>query len=161
MKLNELFVPSYGTKLDLNKMTVVDNEDKDAVNFVSRTSKNLGVVAKVKRIPNKEPYPAGLITVTLGGTYLLSSFVQPMPFYTAQNIIVLTPIMKMSFEEKIFYCMCIAENRFKYVSHGREANRTLKFLDLPDKVPDFIKKDDFQKVSDDVINTALTFLDEV
>ena len=90
MKLCELFIPSYGTKLDLNKMTITDDADKDAINFISRKEKNLGVVAKVKKIPNKEPYPAGLITVALGGS-VLSSFVQPMPFYTAQNIVVLTP----------------------------------------------------------------------
>ena len=161
MKLNKLFVLSYGTKFDLNKMIIAIDADKDKINFVSRSSKNLGVVAKVKKISDKEPHPAGLITVTLGGTYLLSAFVQPNPFYTAQNIIVLTPKNKMSFEEKIFYCMCIAENRFRYISHGREANRTLKTLELPDKVPNFVKKGDFKKISDNEVNTVLEFLDEI
>ena len=54
MKLNELFTPSYGTKLDLNKMIIADDMDKDKINFVSRSSKNLGIVAKVKKVSNKE-----------------------------------------------------------------------------------------------------------
>ena len=34
---------------------------------------------------NIEPYDEGLITVSLGGSFLLSSFVQPKKFYTAQE----------------------------------------------------------------------------
>ena len=102
MKLTNLFTTSYGTKLDLNKMIIVDESDHDAINFISRTSKNLGIITKVKKISNKEPLQSGLITVTLGGSYLLSSFIQLEPFYTAQNIIVLEPKKEMSFEEKIF-----------------------------------------------------------
>lgn len=140
MKLSKLFDLSYGSKLDYNKLIVCEKYDRDTFNFVSRSSQNLGIVGMIKKISNKEPYPAGLITVTLGGTYLLSSFVQPMPFYTAQNVMVLIPKEIMSFEEKIFYCLCISKNRFKYSAFGREANRTLKNLELPDKIPDFVNE---------------------
>jgi hypothetical protein len=93
IKLSELFKISYGTKLDFNKM---DNIHQSNINFVSRSSKNLGVIDKVKQIDGVEPLKAGIITVTLGGTYVLSAFVQPEPFYTAQNVAVLEPITEMA-----------------------------------------------------------------
>jgi len=127
--LKSIFHIEYGNKLDLNKMVP---EPLSGINFVSRSRNNLGIVAKVKKL-DVEPFPAGTITVTLGGTYLLSSFVQPEPFYTAQNIKVLFPKEMMPFNEKIFYCKCIELNRFKYTSHGREANKTLDSLLMPDR----------------------------
>lgn len=138
VSLDSIFHIEYGNKLDLNKMQL---DSLGGINFVSRSRNNLGVVARVKRLGTK-PFPAGPITVTLGGTYLLSSFVQPEPFYTAQNIKVLFPKQMMEFNEKIFYCKCIELNRFKYTSHGREANRTLDFLRVPDRssVPAWINK---------------------
>lgn len=142
IKLSELFSVSYGNKFDLNKMKVHD-ENTD-IKFVSRTSQNLGVIASVEKFNGVEPYPAGLITVALGGA-MLSSFVQPRPFYTAQNIVVLTPKKQMSFQEKVFYCLCISKNKWKYSTFGREANRTIKDLDLPDKISKWvghIKEDD-------------------
>jgi hypothetical protein len=147
MKLSALFTPNYGSKLDFNKLKVCKKQEKNAVNFVSRSSQNLGIVATIKKIPNKEPFPVGSITVTLGGTYVLASFVQPMPFYTAQNVMVLIPKKEMSFEEKIFYCLCISKNRFRYSAFGREANRTLKDLEIPDKIPDFVNKKNIQLVT--------------
>src|SRR5450759_2558984 len=80
-KLNELFNVHYGNKLDLNKM---DSQTiaNDGVNFVGRSSQNHGVSGTVARLTDVEPYPAGLITVALGGTKILSSFVQEQPFYT-------------------------------------------------------------------------------
>lgn len=129
--LNTIFKIEYGNQLDLYKM---DFEDAD-INFVSRSSQNLGVVAKVSKYSNVEPYPAGLITVTLGGTYLLSSFIQQARFYTAQNIKVLDPKRKMDFKEKLFYCISIQANRFRYTSHGREANMTLDSILVPETMP--------------------------
>lgn len=130
--LNTIFDVQYGNQLDLYKL---DSDEESEINFVSRTRQNLGVVAKVSRLDNIEPFPAGLITVTLGGSYLLSSFIQEQPFYTAQNVKVLAPKYKMSYKEKLFYCKAIEMNRFRYTSHGREANKTLDFLMIPLKVP--------------------------
>ena len=130
--LDTLFDIQYGNKFDLYKL---DRNANSNINFVSRSSQNLGVVCKVSKYNSIEPFPNGLITVTLGGTYLLSSFVQQQEFYTAQNIKVLTPKKEMSFVEKIFYCKAIELNRNKYTSHGREANKTLNALLVPEKVP--------------------------
>jgi hypothetical protein len=125
--VSEIFDVEYGNKLNFNAM----EEDEGGVNFVSRSRMRLGVVARVKKLASVEPYPSGLITVTLGGSYLLSTFVQPNEFYTAQNVKVLSPKGKMSFREKVYYCACIAHNRHRYSSHGREANRSLDSLLVP------------------------------
>jgi hypothetical protein len=37
----------------------------------------------------------------------------------------------MSLSTKLFYCLCIEANRFRYSTFGREANRTLKNLLVP------------------------------
>lgn len=129
-KLNELFDVAYGNKLDFNKMKQASRRD-GGINFVGRSSQNHGVTGTVAPI-GIAPYEAGLITVALGGTKLLCSFVQEHPFYTAQNVAVLRPKKAMSFAEKLFICISIRHNRFKYSAFGREANRTLRELLVPD-----------------------------
>lgn len=135
--LDTIFDIQYGNQFDLNKL---ESDNESTINFVSRSSQNLGVVCKVHSFKDTEPFPAGLITVTLGGTYLLSSFVQQNEFYTAQNIKVLKPKKEMSFEEKIYYCKIIESNRFRYSSHGREANKTLNKIPVPSEMPANLKK---------------------
>ena len=68
---------------------------------------------------------------------MLSSFVQRKPFYTAFHIMVLEPRREMSFNEKLYYCMCIQGNKYRY-SYGRQANKTLKDIDIPDTVPEWV-----------------------
>ena len=137
-KLSDLFHVTYGTKFDYNKMTPSD--DSSGIAFVSRTSKNNGVVSMVERYNDVNPIPKGNITVTLGGTYVLSSFVQIHDFYTAQNVAVLYPKEDMCIREKIYLCACIKMNRFKYGAFGREANTTLKDIEVPDlsEIPDWV-----------------------
>jgi hypothetical protein len=129
IKLSDLFHIEYGNQADLNKLEEVSSIN--GIRFISRSSENLGFQCYVKRDEKMKIYNKGDITVTLGGTYLLSAFVQPDNFYTGQNIKVLTPKMKMSDAEKYFYCYAIAQNRFRYTSHGREANKTLDDLPVP------------------------------
>jgi len=142
--LSEVFDIEYGNQLNLNAMTSISN----GTNFVSRSSQNLGVVDAVNNVPGVTPYEAGLITVTLGGTYLLSSFIQPKPFYTAQNIKVLKPKGEMSFSLKAFYCLCISKNRFRYTSHGREANKSLDEMVVPslDSIPEWVNVHDAEVI---------------
>jgi len=129
VELQHLFSIDRGSKLDLNKMEECDPSE-DAVVFVNRSAANNGIVGWVKRIPALDPYPTGSITVALGGS-TLASFVQSKPFYTGQNIDVLTPRKKMTNEVKLYYCLSIEANRFRYSTFGREANRTLKTLLVP------------------------------
>ena len=129
--IKELFHICYGNQFDFSKME--EATEGTGINFISRGSTNNGFVAKVNIYNDVEPFPANLITVTMGGSYLLASFVQPEPFYTAQNIKVLTPKMPMSLQEKLFYCAAIQHNRFRYHSHSREANSTFDNLLVPEK----------------------------
>lgn len=139
-KLNEIFDVTYGNKFDRNKMAHL-RISQGGINFVGRSSKNHGVSGTVAPITGIIPYEAGLITVALGGTKLLASFVQEHPFYTAQNVAVLRPKEQISFAEKLFICLSIRHNRFRYSAFGREANRTLRELMVPDKseMPDWVK----------------------
>ncbi|WP_294248829.1 restriction endonuclease subunit S [uncultured Sphingomonas sp.] len=138
--LSTLFDVQYGNKLDANKMAPVSPASK-GVNFVGRSSRNHGITGRVADIPGLKPYKAGCITVALGGSKLLSSFVQLQDFYTAQNVAVLTPKADMSLAEKLYICLCIRHNRFRYSAFGREANRTLRSLHVPsiEEFPAWVK----------------------
>jgi mRNA-degrading endonuclease RelE of RelBE toxin-antitoxin system len=130
--LNRVFDVEYGNKFDLNKMELL-SKAAGGINFVNRSSRNCGVSATVAPVAGTPPYEAGNITVSLGGSYLLSSFVQLERFYTGQNVAVLLPKEEMSFAEKLYICLCIRHNRFRYTAFGREANRTLRTLLVPDR----------------------------
>jgi mRNA-degrading endonuclease RelE of RelBE toxin-antitoxin system len=127
--LNQLFDVEYGNKFDLNKMQLL-SKSEGGINFVNRSARNCGVSATVAPHESTLPYEAGNITVSLGGSFL-SSFVQLEKFYTGQNVAVLTAKEKMSFAEKLYVCLCIRHNRFRYSAFGREANRTLRTLPIP------------------------------
>ena len=131
MKISDLFDVKYGVNLELINCDISD--DKDAVNFVARTSQNNGVVARVKRIPEIEPQSAGTLTVAAGGS-VMSTFVQTKPYYSGRDLYILTPKKEMTFNEKMFYAMCIKHNSYRY-SYGRQANKTLKDLEIPDSIP--------------------------
>lgn len=79
--LNDIAILTNGNKFDKNKMS----HDKPSINFVSRTGFNNGISDFVDKIDGTEPYPAGAITLALGGS-VGSTFVQPKPFYTGQNV---------------------------------------------------------------------------
>jgi len=147
-KISELFHVLSGSKLDFGKMTL----DERGTAFVSRSSRNNGIVGFVENVDGAKKFEAGSITVTLGGTYVLSAFVQPVDFYTAQNVAVLIPKEEQSIAQKLFYCHCISLNRYKYSAFGREANRTLKDILVPDvsELPSFITEhlgSDFTKMN--------------
>lgn len=134
ISIKDLFNISSGNRLDYQNMVPSD----EGVNFITRQGYDNGVKSKVELILGVPPYPPGAITVSLGGSKLLSAFVQPYEFYTAQNVAVLIPKNTMTMAEKMFYCTCISYNRFRYSAFGREANRTFRDIELPD-VPENIK----------------------
>jgi len=134
MRINELFEVGYGNKFDFNKMTL----DPEGVLFVGRSGAKQGVSGKVALVKGVAPYESGLLTVALGGASRLATFVQHAPFYTAQNVAVLRPRTPMTLEQKLYWATCIRANRFRYEGFGREANRTLGTLELPDAVPDWL-----------------------
>jgi hypothetical protein len=132
MRVSELFTLHQGNSFELINMEV---DRQSEINFVARTSENNGVTAKIKVVDTIPPFPAGYITVALGGS-VLSSFVQYKPFYTGFHVMALEPKMEMRLEEKLFYCHCIKMNAYRY-RYGRQANKTLKDIKLPE-LPDWL-----------------------
>jgi hypothetical protein len=135
IKLSELFEVKYGVNLELNKL----EHDPNGINFVSRTSQNNGVSAKVKRIHDLDPIEKGMLTVAGGGS-VLETFVQPEPFYSGRDLYYLRPLVEMRLEDKLYYCMCIRANKYRY-NYGRQANRTLKDIPIPamDEIPEWVR----------------------
>lgn len=127
--LSNIFEIKHGNKLDFNKM-IECAPNEQSIAFIGRSGERNGLVGFVERLETECPYESGMMTVALGGS-TLSSFVQPRPFYTGQNIDVLRPRSAMSLDSKLFYCLCIEANRFRYSTYGREANRTLKTIQVP------------------------------
>lgn len=134
-KVKDLFDVSYGVDLELNAMEI----DSNGINFVARTSKDNGVSARVKPLPYVTPNAAGTLSVAAGGS-VMETFLQPEPYYSGRDLFVLTPKGEMSDAVKLYYCMCLRRNKFKY-SYGRQANETLPDLLIPaiDEVPDYAK----------------------
>lgn len=137
--LSSLFELTHGNKMDRNKMRRCSAGGR-AVAFVGRSGERNGLSAFVEEKDGVVPHESGLITVALGGA-ALASFVQPKRFYTAQNVDVLRPWVTMSLDTKLFYCLCIQANRFRYSTYGREANRTLSTLLVPARheVPSWVE----------------------
>ena len=129
--LSDIFVVDYGNKFDLYKMQETDYTD---IAFVSRTAANNGISAYVEEIEGIEPYPAGYMTIALGGS-IGSTFVQSKPFYTGQNVAVLKPIQDVSSFVKLFIATIIRkESEIRFVAFGRELNKHIK-TDFTLKLP--------------------------
>lgn len=136
MKVKDLFTVKYGVNLELMTLETVPDNDADGVNFVARTAINNGVVARVRKIYGIEPQPAGILSCAGGGS-VLSTFVQTQPFYSGRDLYTLTPKKEMPLHEKLYWCMCIRANAYKY-TYGRQANKTLKDIELPYSVPEWV-----------------------
>lgn len=122
-RLSHLCNIDMGNKMDFSAMTT----DKPSVNFVGRSAENNGVMGKVDIVEGIAPYPAGCITVALGGS-LGASFVQDEPFYTSQNVAVLrfdadavTTLVRLFLATMVNF-----ESRFKYFPFGRELNKYIR-----------------------------------
>lgn len=96
------------------------------------------MVGKVTPDKNTKIFKKGDITVPLGGSYLLSAFVQDEDFVTAQNVDVLRPKEYMSDIQKWFYCYVLRENRFKFSAFGREVNKYIQDIEVPDEFPEWV-----------------------
>lgn len=140
--IGDLFHVEYGNKLDMNKLTRADKTE--GVAFVGRKgglTGHSGISGYVVHNAEERLYPSGALTVALGGSRLLSTYVQQRPFYTAQNVAVLSPKDEnMPLLHRLFYAMCIRHNAFRYTAFGREANRTLRTIDLPGTIPKSVDK---------------------
>lgn len=132
--LHKILNVTMGNGIDANKTT--DFEPK--INYVSRDSNGNGVVAVIDEIIGEKVFPAGSMSLALGGSYLGSCFIQKKPFYTAQNVAVLQEKELLSIHTKLFIATLIRnECKIKYLAFGRELNSHIR-KDFTIKLP--IKK---------------------
>jgi len=148
VRVAKLFDAIYGVNLELNRLT----PDINGINFVSRTARNNGVSARVKRLPDVQPIPAGMLTVAGGGS-VMESFLQPEPFYSGRDLFYLKPKVEMTDQVKLFYCVCLRANKYRF-NYGRQANRTLKDIELPepDSIPSWVMHTDLDDLEKKVIS---------
>ncbi len=126
-RLDELFDIRYGVNLEVVNCEVVDS---GGIPFVSRQSVNNGISCYVREDPFVAPNPAGTLSIAGGGS-VLSTFLQEEPYYSGRDIYVATPKAAMSREEMLYYCYVIEKNKYRY-SYGRQANRTLREIRVPE-----------------------------
>lgn len=141
MTISDLFNIEYPKTLVFAEMDI----DKNGINFVSSQDKNNGVVAKVAQCDGVKKYPAGIITVPLKGSVLMAH-VQNEECYVAHQIAVLTPKKEMRLNEKLFYCLCIQKNAYRF-NYGRQADRTLRNISLPDYLPKWVEQAKIEPLS--------------
>ena len=154
-KLSEIFNYWYGVNLEFINCI----EDDNGIPFVSRTSKNNGVVGKVMLIEGIEPNPPHTLSLAGGGS-VLSCFYQDKPYYSGRDLFILSPKDKMTKEEMLLYSYIISFNKYKY-NYGRQANKTFKDLLLPELseiqfllngIPSADCKFDSRSTIDDILN---------
>ena len=133
VKISDLFTIKYGINFELINLTQCKSTSHNAIPFVSRTEKNNGVSAFVETLIDVEPNPAHTLSVAVGGS-VLSTFYQPIPYYSGFHIFILIPKQELTVTEMLFYARCIVANKYKY-SYGRQANKTLKDILIPEKIP--------------------------
>lgn len=136
----DIFNIDMGTKLDMVKMKIINPQ----INFVGRASTDNGVTGKVDLIIGIKPYNTGDMTLALGGSYLGSCFIQDEPFYTSQNVIVLSPKENITDYAKRFIATAIRkESYLHYRAFLDELNPhiktdfTFKLPTTENKVPDY------------------------
>ena len=137
VKVSDLFTIKYGNSLELINLVQCKSTDKNSVPFVSRTENNNGISAFVEEELDVDKNPVHTLTVAVGGS-VLSTFYQPLPFYTGFHVLVLEPKKEISVVEMLFYAKCISANKYKY-NYGRQANRTLKNILIPSQIPQELK----------------------
>ena len=156
-----LFMIDSGTKLDRVKMT----NKNPSINFVGRANANNGVTDYIDEIEGLKPYDAGCLTVSLGGEYLGSCFIQEKPFYTSQNVNVLIPKHPMSdYCKRFISTMIFREGRLRYKAFIDELNRHMKTdfsILLPvtsDNTPDWDYMEHFMGMVEQKTKMALSQL---
>lgn len=134
--LHRIMKAGMGNGID----AVLTTSDNPKYNYVSRDSNGNGVVGFVDEIEGENPFPAGAMSLALGGSFLGSCFIQKKPFYTAQNVAVLQEKVQLSDYTKLFISTLIRnECKIKYQAFGRELNAHFR-KDFTLKLP--VKRDE-------------------
>lgn len=143
--VSDLFDVVYGHSLELNRLRPLSKAD-GGVAFVSRKMGDNGTSAYVAPIDSITPAPAGELSCALSGNGVLSTFLQEEPYYTGFHVARLRPLVPFTRVQLLFYCYCIVSNRYRF-SYGRQANRTLKHIMVPEihELPDYVNQTDIAR----------------
>jgi len=129
IKIQDLFEVKYWVNLEF-----LDCEprlkSKWGISFVSRTAKNNWVVWCVEEIEDIEPNPWHTLSVAWWWS-VLSTFYQKEPYYSWRDLYILIPKQELNELQMLYYAFAIESNKYKY-NYGRQANRTLKDILIPD-----------------------------
>lgn len=160
--LYDIFSISMGNKFDRSKMCEVD----EGINFVGRSALTNGVACAVTSVEDKkgntvQPYPAGDITIALGGS-IGAAFVQDKEFYTSQNVCVLhTDDHSITERAKWFVAASITASCGNYEAFTDELNKHIRtdfIIRLPmDKTgqPDWAYMEEYMRKVERKTKTAL------
>lgn len=137
--LHKLFNTSMGNGID----AIATTNDNPKFNYVSRDSNGNGVVGFVDEVEGQKPFPAGAMSLALGGSFLGSCFIQKKPFYTGQNVGILQEKEPLSIHAKLFISTLIRnECKIKYQAFGRELNSHFR-KDFMIKLPVLMNGNDY------------------
>lgn len=148
--LHRIMKAEMGNGID----AVLTTSAEPKYNYVSRNSNNNGVVGYVDELEGEKVFPAGAMSLALGGSFLGSCFIQKEPFYTAQNVAVLQEKIPLSVHTKLFIATIIRkECKVKYLAFGRELNAHFR--------KDFVLKLPAVRMNDDyIVDDTHEFSDE-
>ena len=84
----------------------------------------------------------------------METFLQPEPYYSGRDLYYLEPLIKLSDQQKLYYCVCLRANKYRF-NYGRQANRTLKDLLIPsvEDIPGWVAKLPLSTLEENMHNT--------
>jgi len=129
VKISDIFNVKYGNSLELINLLQCKSTDNNSIPFVSRTENNNGVSSFVEKEFDIESNPPHTLSVAVGGS-VLSTFYQPLEYYTGFHVLILSPKEQLTIIEMLYYAKVISLNKYRY-NYGRQANKTLKDILIP------------------------------
>ncbi len=120
-KISDIFTVKTGGDLWLEK------EIPGSIPVISLGFENNGVVGYIQKNEEHHLYPAGSITVS-GWAGGMKAFVQVKDFYVRGRVKILIPKIKLTLQQKLYYCCCFNANAYRY-TYGRKSSGE-RFSDL-------------------------------
>ncbi len=153
-RLDEIFDVWYGVNLELINCEQIEN----GIPFVSRQSVNNGISGYVKPI-DIVPNPAHSLSIAGSGS-VLSTFYHDYEYYSGRDVYIAKPKQNLSKEQMLYYAYVIENNKYRF-NYGRQANKTLKNILVPDitELPNYVNKisvSDYQFEEKPVLDKKLT-----
>jgi type I restriction-modification system DNA methylase subunit len=94
-----------------------------------------------------EPNPANSLSIAGSGS-VLTTFFHDYEYYSGRDVYIARPKQELSKEQMLYYSYVIEQNKYRY-NYGRQANKTLKNILVPD----------INELSDYVNNVSLSDYD--